>query len=98
MENKQSVTNNHLIRGYLDEQNRFTRLPGKRKKKALDQMLQILASKFSPGVHYSEIEVNEILNKFHSFGDPATLRRLLYGTQRMDRTSDGRSYWLKEAV
>ncbi len=88
---------NTTLRGYLDENHRFTRLPGKRKKKALDMMLVVLASKFIAGVKYSEIEVNEILNQHHSFGDPATLRRLLYGTNKLDRTADGRSYWLVES-
>jgi len=29
----------------------------------------------------------------NSFNDPATLRRLLFGTGLMDRTLDGREYW-----
>lgn len=87
---------NKALKGYMDEDGRFNRLPGKRKKKALDLMLISLASKFISGVKYTEIEINEILNKHHSFGDPATLRRLLFGTKHLDRTNDGRSYWLVE--
>ena len=79
--------------GYLDEDGKFNRLPGKKQKKKLDAMLKVLASKFESAKEYSEMEVNEILNRHHSFNDPATLRRMLYGIKALDRTSDGRKYW-----
>jgi len=40
------------------------------------------------------MEVNNLLNSHHSFKDPATLRRLLFGTGLIDRTVDGKCYWL----
>lgn len=81
------------LKGYQDSDGKFNRLPGKKQKKKLDEMLTVLASKFEIGKEYTEIEVNEILNLYHSFNDPATLRRLLYGTKVLDRTLDGRKYW-----
>lgn len=83
-----------LLKGYLDEDGKFDRMPGKRQKKNLELMLQCLAEKFEVGKKYTEMEVNEILNMHHSFNDPATLRRLMWGSKLLDRTVDGKSYWL----
>ena len=84
------------LRGYIDQSGKFERLPGKKQKKNLDAMLTCLISHFEVGEMYSEIDVNNILNEQHSFKDPATLRRLLFGTERLDRTTDGKRYWVKE--
>ena len=86
----------NILKGYLDEEGKFDRLPGKRQKKKLDSMIQFLAAQFESGKNYSELEVNEILNQHHNFNDPATLRRLLFGSRKLNRTVDGRSYWLIE--
>ncbi len=82
------------LNGYLDPNGKFDRFPGKRQKKKQALMLQFLAEQFTADRQYSEKEVNEILNRHHSFNDPATLRRLLFGSRLIDRTIDGRSYWL----
>ena len=84
----------NTLRNYLDEQGKFVRFPGKRQKKKQALMLQFLAEKFEPGKKYTEKEVNEILNQYHSFEDPATLRRLMFGKGLINRTLDGRAYWL----
>jgi len=57
-------------------------------------MLQYLAAKFEVGKKYTEKEVNDVLNEHHSFNDPATLRRLMFGQKLINRTIDGRQYWL----
>lgn len=82
-----------ILKGYRNEEGKFTRLPGKKQKKKLDAMIQFLATKFKSEIKYSEMEVNEILNQYHSFNDPATLRRLLFGMSLLNRTKDGREYW-----
>ena len=82
------------LNGYRNEEGKFDRLPGKRQKKKLDLMIAYLAEQFEKGRKYTEKEVNAILNQHHSFNDPATLRRLLFGMGIMQRTIDGRSYWL----
>jgi hypothetical protein len=82
-----------FLKGYLDENGKFDRFPGKKQKKAQEQMLQSLATHFEPGRQYTEKEVNDILNEHHTFNDPATLRRMMFGSKLLNRTLDGRSYW-----
>lgn len=83
-----------VLKGYVDQEGKFDRMPGKRQKKKQTLMLQFLAEKFAPGREYTEKEVNEILNKYHSFNDPASLRRLMFGSRLINRTLDGKAYWL----
>ena len=90
------MENNISLEGYLDEDGRFERLPGKKQKKKLDAMLLALSSKFEHDKIYSEPQINAILNEQHSFNDPATLRRLLFGTNILGRTTDGKEYWLTQ--
>lgn len=82
------------LRGYLDEEGKFDRMPGKRQKKKVALMLEYLAAQFIEDRQYTEKEVNEILNKHHSFNDPASLRRLMFGSKLINRTLDGTAYWL----
>lgn len=82
------------LRGYLDHKGRFERMPGKRQKKKQALMFQYLAEQFEAGRKYSETEVNEVLNQHHTFNDPASLRRFMFGIKLLDRTIDGREYWL----
>jgi hypothetical protein len=42
---------------------------------------------------YTEREVNALLNTWHAFGDPATLRRELVEMKFLARTPDCREYW-----
>lgn len=87
------MENTQLLKGYLSEDGKFDRMPGKKQKKKLALMLQHLAQQFDPERKYTELEVNEILNSHTSFKDPATLRRLMFGSQLLKRTLDGTSYW-----
>ena len=81
------------LRGYIDEDGLISRLPGRKQKKKLDLLITFLASKFQLDTIYTEVQVNDILNQYHSFQDPATLRRLLIGTSNLGRSVDGREYW-----
>lgn len=56
-------------------------------------MLDYLASQFETQRFYTETEVNALLNRLHTFGDCALLRRALYDYAFIDRTRDGSSYW-----
>lgn len=85
-----------LLKGYRDEQGKFTMLPGKKQKKKLDLMLDYFASQFEAGREYTESEVNDLLNQHHSFNDAATLRRMLIGIGVLDRLKNGTKYWVKE--
>jgi hypothetical protein len=83
------------LRRFLDETGRLTTWPARRKDQVA--VLHYLASHFEPGRYYTETEVNAILNNWHTYGDPATLRRDLYDERLFDRTSDGSRYWREEA-
>ena len=54
-----------------------------------------LATKFETGREYREREVNQVLVEWHTFGDWALLRRLLFDWRYMDRESDGSRYRLR---
>ena len=84
-----------MLRGFLDAEGRVTQFPARRKKQLA--VLQYLAGKFEPGRVYTEREVNEVLLGWHTFGDPATLRRELYDFHFLNRTPDGRAYALADS-
>ncbi|MEM8525839.1 MAG: DUF2087 domain-containing protein [Bacteroidota bacterium] len=84
------------LAGYQDQNGKFTEFPGKRQKNKQHLMLEFLAEQFESGKNYTEKEVNDILNQHHSFNDPATLRRLMFGRQLLNRTLDGKRYWLMD--
>ncbi|MEL6397962.1 MAG: DUF2087 domain-containing protein [Cyanobacteria bacterium J06607_6] len=53
-----------------------------------------MASKVEPDLYYSERQINELLGRHHTFGDPALLRRELFERGLVDRVKDGSAYWL----
>lgn len=59
------------------------------------QALIYLASKFEKDKRYTEKEVNELFNKWHTFTDSAILRRELYNHVLIGRERTGKSYWLE---
>ena len=78
-----------VLADYSLPDGRLKTLPAQRKK--LDAILRYLVKSFSPGVRYSEKEVNEILARFHP--DTASLRRELVGSKLMEREGGGGEYW-----
>ena len=84
------------LRGFLDGEGRVTQFPARRKKRLA--ALQYLAGKFAPGRVYTEREVNEVLLFWHTFRDPATLRRELYNKRLLERTQDGAQYWRETEI
>ena len=79
---------------FLDPEGRLVKFPAKRPMQT--EALAYLAGKFLPDREYAEREVNELLLEWHTFGDPATLRRELYDRRFLDRDPYGRSYRLSE--
>lgn len=65
--------------------------PAKEKKKIV--VLGIIAEQFERGKTYTEPEINQELKSV--FEDHAVLRRYLVDYGFMDRTPDGKEYWLK---
>ena len=55
-----------------------------------------LAEKFETGKDYTERQVNDLLLSWHTFADPATLRRELYEYHFLDRSRDGKIYSVAE--
>lgn len=82
------------MRNFLDANGKLTAFPAKRKMKVY--CLFYLAGKFEAGREYTEREVNELLLDWHTFADPATLRRELYDYGFLDRSRDGKVYRLAE--
>ncbi|ERI93750.1 hypothetical protein HMPREF1982_01513 [Clostridiales bacterium oral taxon 876 str. F0540] len=82
------------LRNYLDDEGRLKLYPSKKKYKILS--LMFFASKFEKGVSYTEKEVNEILDKAHTFNDRCLIRRELFNKGFLGRLDDCSKYWLEE--
>ena len=82
-----------IIDGYINESGKLWCMPGKKQRKKWEVLLRYLASKFEFEKQYSETQVNEIINAQTVFKDPATLRRLMWGSGLLKRTLDGTAYW-----
>lgn len=79
-----------LLRSFLDPDGKLKQFPAKRKMKII--ALFYLAEKVEAGKDYTEQEINGLLLRWHTFHDPATLRREMYDYHFLDRTRDGRTY------
>lgn len=79
-----------LLRSFLDPDGKLKQFPAKRKMKII--ALFYLAEKVEAGKNYTEQEINGLLLRWHTFRDPATLRREMYDYHFLDRTRDGRTY------
>ena len=64
-------------------------------KKPSDKNIIInwLSNKFNDEIKYSEKEINEIIDRHHSFNDIALLRRELISRKFLSRKDDGSEYW-----
>ena len=81
------------LRPFVDDEGRLKQWPTRQKVQRM--AVAQLAAHFEPGREYSEREVNELLLDWHTFGDWALLRRVLYDWRYLDRESDGSRYWLR---
>ncbi len=82
------------LKNYLDEEGRLKEWPSKRNKGKFQLLaLEYLATKFEPGLTYTEKEVNLLLKQHHTFGDHAMLRRELFEKGLINRERDGSAYW-----
>ena len=76
-----------LMSALIDANGVVARWP--RKQQERQAVLDHLAGKFEAGRIYGEGEVNEILRRFHSFGDWALLRRELFENGRLSDSTQG---------
>ena len=74
----------------MDTNGKLTAFPAKRKMKVY--CLFHLAQKFESEKDYTEQEINNVRLDWHTFADPATLRRELYDYHFLDRSRDGKVY------
>jgi DNA-binding MarR family transcriptional regulator len=84
-----SAADKKVLRDYTGN-GKLNHIPAKEKKWLV--ILRWLATKFEPGVRYTEKQVNEILTDV--FHDYATMRRDLVGFGFMRRERGGGDYWL----
>ena len=76
-----------VLRNILLPDGKLKVIPAQRKKREV--VLKHVLKSFQPEVHYTEKQVNEILNRFHE--DTATLRRELIAYKMMKRVEG--EYW-----
>ena len=81
---------------FMDQEGRLTALLAKHKKKLM--ALWYLAGKIEADRQYTEPEINDLLDEWTRFHDPATLRRELYNKRLLDRSADCRRYWKAESI
>jgi hypothetical protein len=79
------------LKPFLNEKLQLTAWPARNRKKL--HALYYLAQKLEAGRLYTERELGDLLDDWHTFHDPATLRREMYTHRLIDRSRDGRSYW-----
>lgn len=83
-----------LLKNFLNKDGQLVAFPAKRKFKLC--ALIYLSQKFEKGKIYTEREANDLLSQWHTFGDPATLRRELYTHRFLNRDAWGKAYALEE--
>lgn len=79
-----------MLPRFLDDAGRLRQWPAKRTVQLI--VLAYLAAKFDKDTIYTEQQVNDILNTWHTYGDWATLRRALVDYQFLVRKRDGSAY------
>ncbi len=79
------------LQHFLDGEGKLISWPAKSKKQIA--ALEYLVDQLEWEKQYSEAEINELLTQFHTFHDPALLRRELYMKKLLDRRADGSRYW-----
>lgn len=95
-QNDARLTQPAALRRFLDRDARVTTWPSKQKDQ--QPVLDYLIGKFSLGQDYTEAQVNTLLNTWHTYGNPAYLRRSLVDAGLLQRTPDGARYWRAEKV
>ena len=83
-----------LLRNFLDEEGRPKQMPAKHKLRIY--VYCWAASHLETEKVYTEPDLNGVLNKMSTTGDPASIRRALVDYGFMERKTDGSAYWLKK--
>ncbi|EKQ55496.1 MULTISPECIES: DUF2087 domain-containing protein [unclassified Clostridium] len=81
------------INNFIDSTGKLKSWPSKRELKF--KALEYIASKFEYDRFYTEKEVNNIIDNYHTFGDYFLIRRGLVDSKLLSRTRNGSKYWRK---
>jgi hypothetical protein len=81
-----------VLKTYLHADGSLKQIPSQPAK--LQIILDYVVEAFTPGVIYTEKEVNLLMRRFHL--DTAALRRYLVDRGMLERKSDGSQYWRPE--
>ncbi|ASZ07044.1 LytTR family transcriptional regulator [Enterococcus thailandicus] len=81
-----------ILQTYLDDNDFIQIFPSKEKRKII--LLNYLTQKFDPKKNYSEHAINDILKQH--VADFVSTRRYLIEYGFMQRTTDGKTYWLNQ--
>lgn len=79
------------LRHFLDDKGRLKQIPSKRGIRLT--ACEYLKTKLSPGKVYTEPELNEFIDEWTTFHDPATLRREMFDAGCINRDRNGARYW-----
>ena len=79
------------MKNLINSSNKLVRWPTKLIQKQI--VINWLSEKFKSNRIYSEREVNNIINNYHSFNNIALLRRELISMKLLGREKDGSKYW-----
>lgn len=80
------------LKNFLDENGRLKQWPKKGKLKMV--VLNNIAELFKKENIYNEKEIDDIIEKHHTFNDSCMLRRELVNKGFLERKRDGSEYWL----
>jgi DNA-binding transcriptional ArsR family regulator len=80
-----------VLHDFLDEHGRITRWSSKLKDQ--EAMMAYVLEKFEPERSYSEMEVNEMIQRWYLDADFVLLRRSMVDAGLLHRTKDGFRYW-----
>jgi len=79
-----------ILTDYTHQDGSLKMIPTKSKK--IIAVLDYLILSFEKGIEYSEVQVNEILERYYP--DPTTLRRYLIDYGYLGRSKNGSRYWV----
>ena len=84
------------LKAFFDDYMRLIALPAKHKKQLMG--FYYIASKLREDGVWNERELNDALNEWHTFGDPALIRRTLVDLGMLDRDPRGTRYTLRQPI
>ncbi len=82
------------LKNFMDAEGRLKQWPTKQKLQLL--AIPALVEAIPAGQHFTERQINELLNAHHTFKDPTMLRRFLCDMGYLGRERDGSAYWRTE--